>query len=190
MNKKELEDLLISDDTDFVERIKQNKKEIFEFIPELKAEENFQQNNKWHIYDVWNHTLVALKNSPNDLDIRLALLLHDIGKPFSYQDDESGRHFKNHALKSNEISKKILLRLGYNEEKVEELCFYIKNHSTHIDLSKVNATNYKKYEKLLIIQYCDCSAYNPKYIRKGMGKLDVIKDDLINKKKLFDESII
>ena len=91
MNKKELEDLLISDDTDFVERIKQNKKEIFEFIPELKAEENFQQNNKWHIYDVWNHTLVALKNSPNDLDIRLALLLHDIGKPFSYQDDESGR---------------------------------------------------------------------------------------------------
>ena len=39
------------------------------------------------------------KNSPNDLDIRLALLLHDIGKPFSYQDDESGRHFKNHALK-------------------------------------------------------------------------------------------
>lgn len=41
MNKKELEDLLINDDTDFVERIKQNKKEIFEFIPELKAEENF-----------------------------------------------------------------------------------------------------------------------------------------------------
>ena len=189
MDKKELEELLISDENDFIEEIKRKKKDIFEFIPELKAEEGFEQNNPWHIYDVWNHTLVALGNAPNDLDIRLALLLHDIGKPYSYQDDEKGRHFKNHALKSYEISSKILLRLEYSENKIEELCFYIKKHSTDIDLSKVNNTNYKRYAKLLTIQYCDCSAYNPIYGRKGMDKLDRIKNSLLDKKKELDENI-
>ena len=37
---------------------------------------------------------VALSNSNYDFEERLALLLHDIGKPFSYQDDGETRHFK------------------------------------------------------------------------------------------------
>ena len=42
----------------------------------------------------------AIKDSINDIDIRLVLLLHDIGKPFSYQEDGNIRHFKGHAQKS------------------------------------------------------------------------------------------
>ena len=70
--------------------------------------------------------------------------------------------------------------MEYSENKIEELCFYIKKHSTDIDLSKVNNTNYKRYAKLLTIQYCDCSAYNPIYVRKGMDKLDRIKNSLLD----------
>lgn len=189
MDRKELEELLISNEDDFIEEIKRRKNDIFEFIPELKDEDKCEQNTPWHIYNVWNHTLVAVSNAPNDLDIRLALLLHDIGKPHSYQDDENGRHFRNHANKSEEISRKLLQRLGYSEEKIEELCFYIKNHSTDIDLSKVNNTNYKKYAKLLTIQYCDCSAYNPSYVKIGMDKLDKIKNNMLDKKKDLNENI-
>ena len=43
-------------------------------------------------------------------DIRLCLLLHDIGKPFSYQGEEV-RHFRNHAAVSANMSKIILKRL-------------------------------------------------------------------------------
>ena len=43
----------------------------------------------------------------------MAGLLHDIGKPFSYQDEEI-RHFHGHPQISAQISKKILLRLGYD----------------------------------------------------------------------------
>jgi hypothetical protein len=78
---------------------------------------------------------------------------------------------------------------GYSENKIDELCFYIKNHATDIDISKVNSTNYKRYAKLLTIQYCDCSAYNPTYVREGMAKLDKIKNNLIDKRNEMDENI-
>ena len=73
----------------------------------------FEHNHPHHHLDVWNHTLYALSLSENNFDIRLSLLLHDIGKPFSYQDDEI-RHFHNHPYVSFIMSKSILSRLGFN----------------------------------------------------------------------------
>ncbi len=55
-----------------------------------------------------------LNMSKNDLDIRLVLLLHDIGKPFSFKEGKA-RHYYNHAKVSRDISKRILKRLEYNE---------------------------------------------------------------------------
>ena len=67
---------------------------------------------------MWNHIQVALKNSKENLEIRLALLLHDIGKPHSCQEDENGvRHFKGHDKKSAEIAEIVLKRIGYEENK-------------------------------------------------------------------------
>ena len=107
----------------------QEEKVIFDIIPELKDEKKFLQNNPWHIYDVWGHTKKVLQNSKVDVEIRLVLLLHDIGKPYSYQDDENEiRHFRGHSQKSAEISKPILERLGYKEEQIKEMCFLIENH--------------------------------------------------------------
>ena len=50
---------------------------------------------------------------------RLVMLLHDIGKPFSYQDDGKSRHFKGHAKKSAEMAKIILDRFNIDEENKE-----------------------------------------------------------------------
>lgn len=50
---------------------------IFAIIPELKASKGFKHNHPHHCYDVWNHTRAALSRSNKDLEIRLALLLHD-----------------------------------------------------------------------------------------------------------------
>ena len=157
---------------------------LFEIIPELIAEKNFPQNNPWHIYDVWNHTKTVLKNSKPDKEIRLALLLHDIGKPHSYQDDEKGiRHFKGHSKKSAEISEKILIRLGYTKNEIEQIAFYIANHDKTIDYKTINEDNIEKYKKLLYIQYCDASGYNPEYIQRVYDKLDKIKLEL----ELYDK---
>ena len=84
--------------------IKLNEKQIFEMIPELSACKNFNQNNIWHIYDVYDHILHVVDGVPNSLALRMAALFHDIGKPFVYTEDENGiGHFYDHWNKSNEI---------------------------------------------------------------------------------------
>lgn len=161
-----------------VDYLESCKEEIFGIIPELKAEESFDQKSSWHIYDVWKHTEVALSNSNHDFEERLALLLHDIGKPFSFQDDGNLRHFKGHADKSAEISLPILKRLGYDTNFINRILFLIGNHSSIIDLNNVDADNIELYQKLLDVQYCDTSAYNPERIEPVMQRLDEIKEKM------------
>ncbi len=86
------------------EQIIENEEFIFSLIPELKLSKGFNQNNKWHIYDVYNHILHVVDGVPNDISLRLSALFHDIGKPFAYYEDEKGGgHFHGHWIKSQEI---------------------------------------------------------------------------------------
>ena len=83
--------------------IREFEEEIFDLIPELEKSKGFKQNNDWHIYDVYNHTLNVVDNVPSDLNLRLAALFHDIGKPDTYTEDENGvGHFYGHWDKSKE----------------------------------------------------------------------------------------
>ena len=79
-----LQEILLTDD--IVKSINDNMDDLLLIIPEIKNMIGFEHNHPHHHLDVWNHTLLALSLSENDFDIRLCLLLHDIGKPFSYQD--------------------------------------------------------------------------------------------------------
>ena len=94
-SKEILNKILISDDV--VEKIRENLQDLVLIIPEICDMIGFEHNHPHHHLDVWEHTLYALSLSSNNFDIRLALLLHDVGKPHSYQDDEV-RHFKGHHI--------------------------------------------------------------------------------------------
>lgn len=188
--KKRLEEILMKSEELSVQYLEEYKNKIFEIIPELKAEEGFDQKSAWHIYDVWEHTEVALSNSKQDREERVTLLLHDIGKPNCYQDDGDVRNFKGHAEKSAEMAEVILRRLGYNDSQIELLCWMIRNHSTTIDPNQVNKNNLKRINKLLDIQYCDTNAYNPEKIESVIARLDSIKDEIQRKEKAFNEAEI
>ena len=171
-------DILMAEQKLSVDYLDSKKEEIFGIIPELKDENGFDQKSSWHIYDVWKHTEVALSNSNYDFEERLALLLHDIGKPFSCQYEGKVRHFKGHADKSAEISVEILERLGYDENTKNKILFLIKNHATVIDVNNINKDNFELFKKLLNIQYCDTRAYNPEKIEPVIQRLDGIKEKL------------
>lgn len=177
MNEKDskrllLEKIIVKNDIN-----SEDEEKIFEIIPILQNERNFEQKNPWHIYDVWNHTKAVMNNSKKEIKIRLVLLLHDIGKPFSYQDDENGiRHFKGHAEKSSKIAYEILKKLDYSDEDVKEICWLISKHSSNINKSDINEKNLPIIKKLLYIQYCDASGYNPEYIPQVYKKLDELTD--------------
>ena len=170
-----LEEILTNDDV--VESINDNLDYILDLIPEIKNMIGFEHKHPHHHLDVWNHTLYALSLSENDFEIRLCLLLHDIGKPFSYEEGEI-RHFYNHAIKSCELTNEILTRLNYNKEFIEEVCYLIKYHD--IPISKKDIENnlelsIKRYK----IQYCDAMAHHPDKLEKRKKYLKKVKENLV-----------
>lgn len=173
-NINKLKDILLYDDV--VLSINSNIDLLFSLIPELKYMVGFDQKHPHHHLDVWQHTLLALSFSLNDFDIRLSLLLHDIGKPFSYQDEEV-RHFRNHAVVSKMMSYDILKRLDFDDDFIDKICYLIEKHDSIItdkDVKKDYELEYKRYE----IQKCDALAHNP-------DKLDKRIKYLYKAKKMF-----
>lgn len=171
MSKQEvIQNILLSDDV--VLSINNNIGILLEIIPEIKDMIGFQHNHTHHHLDVWNHTLLALSISKPNFDIRLCLLLHDIGKPHSYQEGKI-RHFKGHPLKSSIISKTILTRLGYDEEYINEMCYLIENHDNPITKEDIK-NNYEISVKRFCIQYCDALAHHPDRLEKRIKYLKTV----------------
>ena len=102
MKTEELYKILLSDKPSV--ELLNKEKELFELIPELEKCKDFNQNNDWHIYDVYTHTLCVINYIPNKLALRLAALFHDTGKPISYKEDENCTgHFYGHWIESQKI---------------------------------------------------------------------------------------
>ena len=148
------------------------------FIPELEKCIGFEQINRHHIYDVYTHSLKALEQSKNELCIRLALLLHDIGKPLVAHFDEDGeQHYYSHPKKSAELSENILTRLRFDNDTKDKVLTLVRMHDTPIMLDKEYTPSKKRLKRILSqigkdltydlieIKRCDNSAQNPQYYR-------------------------
>ncbi len=94
-------------------------------IPEIAPCIGFDQHKVDHIHPVDRHLFAAVAAAPPRLEIRLALLLHDIGKPRVFHLDEKGRgHCPDHAAASADDTAVILRRLRYPKDlagRVERL---------------------------------------------------------------------
>lgn len=171
--KKSILEVILKNDN-ITKGINDNIDVLLYMIPEIKDMIGFPHNHPDHHLDVWNHTLLALSLSENDFDIRLCLLIHDIGKPHSYQDNKV-RNFKNHQLKSSEMAKNILNRLEYDEDYIKKICYLIENHDSVITKDDIE-NNYELAKKRFLIQYCDALAHNPKKLEKRIKYLKATLD--------------
>lgn len=109
-----------------------------EILPEVYDCFYCQQDNPYHSETVGQHLLSVMRNTPTVLHIRLAALLHDIGKPFTKTvDPVTGTdHFYDHQNKSNELAKDILKRLKYDNETTEKVLSLVLHHMDTIIPSK------------------------------------------------------
>jgi len=99
-------------------------------VPELLEGVGFEQN-QYHAYDVFRHTLRAVDFAPPDLTVRLAALLHDVGKPRSAQPPgPRGDHtFYQHEFLGEEMAREILLRLRYPNREAERVALLVREHN-------------------------------------------------------------
>lgn len=86
-------------------------------IPSLAPCIGFSQQNPHHAYSVYEHMARATGEAKQNLKIRLAAMLHDIGKPECFTVDDNGiGHFYGHAEKSAEKAETILANLAYDRK--------------------------------------------------------------------------
>ncbi len=93
-------------------------------FPELREGRNVEQN-EWHAYDVLDHNLATLDAAPpGDLILRLAALLHDVGKPRT----KDGPHFYRHEQVGAEMTRAFLQRFRFSGEVIDEVDSLVRNH--------------------------------------------------------------
>lgn len=172
-------------------------KDVFSlFIPELKDMFDFPQNNPWHIWDVFGHTIHAVEYcDSDDLTVRLAVFFHDFGKPHSYQDGEDGiRHFKGHGKVSSDMTDSIMKRLRFDNEtrnNVVELVYY---HDATFEVGKkyvkrwLNKIGEKQFRRLLQVKKADNKAQNLELSSdriKELSEIEALIDEVLQEDECF-----
>lgn len=107
-------------------------------VPELLEGVGFEQN-RWHAYDVYRHTLHALDHTPPDLGLRLAGLLHDIAKPRTASMAVEGaplaprgeHHFYDHEHVGRDVTLRILERLKFPRKLSDHVALLVDEHNWH-----------------------------------------------------------
>lgn len=187
----ELEKILMSPNPDYFRML--NELGLLKYIiPQLDRCFGEPQRNKYHIYDVGEHIMNTVKNTPRDYILRWSALLHDVGKPCCSSTDNNGTiHFYGHHRESRIIADDILHRLGVNNDSIRDILILIENHDVRVDPNPVPVkkmmcrTGGDLFEKLMLLQTADNMAKNPKYFtdkyRRINAAMKISKQVLDNK---------
>lgn len=107
-------------------------------LPELDAAFATPQKSplRHHIYDVGTHCVMALKHcTSSDPTVRLATLLHDIGKPLTYRKDEKSGliTFYNHEVAGTRLVGDIVRRLRLSKKQADLVITLVRWHQFSVD---------------------------------------------------------
>jgi len=182
MNFNFLNIILLEDNV--YELLKENEKELFELIPELEKCKGFNQNNKWHIFDVYEHIIHVVSFVQPNKYLRLAALFHDIGKPLTYTEDKNGvGHFYNHWSKSVEIFNKYKNMFNLTTNEIKLISNLINYHDINIgkmntdDMNDLNRIFGDSINLLFSLKRADLLAQSSEY--------HYLLEDIIKQEKLI-----
>ncbi len=122
---------------------------IDRFLPELRATIGCDQPPQWHPEgDVFTHTMIMLDLIEPDapLDLCLAVLLHDIGKPPCRTVDDTGRiRFNSHDAVGAEMTAEILRRLRYPNHTIDSAVHMVARHMRFMAVQDMRVAKLKRF---------------------------------------------
>ena len=125
-----------------------HENKILQYIlPELERGVGVDQN-RHHIYTVFNHSVLSLKYCPNkDWRVKFASLLHDIAKPEAKRFIGGDATFYNHDIIGAKIVKKIMQRLKFSNEDTEKVTNLIRHHMFYYNVGEVTEASVRRLIK-------------------------------------------
>lgn len=168
-------------------------------IPEILPMQDFDQMNPHHIYDVWEHTAVAVSETPPVSHLRLSALLHDIGKPAAFFTDEKGvGHFYGHPAVSARMAEEILTRLKYDNVTRRRVVTLVKEHDRIIEPKEtavkraLSRLTPEVFFDLLEIKRADNLAQSPDYRDRleTYDRIESMAQDVLEKNECISVSTL
>jgi tRNA nucleotidyltransferase (CCA-adding enzyme) len=97
--------------------------------PEMMESVGCEQN-KWHAFDVWGHAMACLDACRGDAALRVAALLHDVGKPRTraFSEKTSDWTFYEHERIGAEMADPILMRLKFSNDERARIVALVRHH--------------------------------------------------------------
>ena len=120
--------------------LKKSKEELRTLIgKDFSMMKGYSQNNPHHCYDLLEHTLRTVEaidcaelSKDEIIELKMAALYHDVGKPIVAFEKNGKTVFYNHAIESRRIAEKELKNFGLDNNVINRVLFYIEYHDAFI----------------------------------------------------------
>jgi tRNA nucleotidyltransferase (CCA-adding enzyme) len=151
-----------------------------------------EQNKEAHKFDVWEHSLRALQHAADkeyNLEMRLAALFHDIGKPKTKRVEKTKTTFYGHEVVGERVTRETLEDLKFSRETIDKVCLLVRWHMFFSDPDQITLTAVRRLIAkvgqdniwdLMNLRICD---------RKGMGTAKEEPYRLRKYKSMIDEAL-
>lgn len=166
---------------------------LTELIPEFEAVHslNGKSQGKAHNTDVWNHTLNVIRNLKTDnVCVRWAALLHDIGKPVTRLVEPDGNiHFYKHEQIGAEIAGKIANRFKFSNKEKATVKFLVQFHMRPVlytsewsdrAVRKLIREAGEHMDNLLLLASADIASLSGEFANKGEVGLAELRERIIH----------
>lgn len=117
-------------------------------LPEISAMVGVEQSPEHHPEgDVFVHTMLALKHLPENAtdELRMAALLHDVGKPVVTKFERGRWRFDGHEITGAEMTDEILSRLRFSNEFIKRVSALVANHMKFIHVKQMRVAKLKRF---------------------------------------------
>jgi putative nucleotidyltransferase with HDIG domain len=138
-----------------------------EVLPEIDGLHGVEQPPEFHPEgDVWTHTMIMLEQLPAGASPTMAwgTLLHDVGKPATFQPGPGRIRFNGHVEIGVRIAEAICRRLRFSNDEFEQIIALVENHMRFGDVVRMKASTLKRFFRLkdfpehLALHKMDCLA--------------------------------
>ncbi len=179
--KQEMDKALMGDN---VYMLKKSMPLLREIFPQLARCFSTEQNNVHHSYNVGDHILKSVASAPKKLALRWAMLMHDMGKPFTKSTDMEGDHFKGHEEMSLNIAERIFSKLKFSNAEKSCIKTMIKYHdyrfgADRVVIKKLLAEIGEEYFfDLIAVKKADAMAQSEGTLKDKLDMLEKIRAEL------------